>query len=105
MPAKCGFLLQMYFFRILLNPNINKQMDEYMKDNKKNLINVDKDTLCFLMAVAFLTGIGGIVQLSLGQDVKAEVKKENVLDVMKCKRDTVTMQQKNIMDLISTKQK
>lgn len=72
---------------------------------KSFLANVDKDTVCFLMAVAFLTGFGGIVQLSLGKDVKAEVKKENVLDVMKCKRDTAIVQKRNIVDLITTRQK
>lgn len=76
-----------------------------MKD-KRFLANVDKDALCFAFAVLIMMGIGAVVAMGRnGNAVKPMPKKENILDKIKSERDTINVQEVNILDLISVKQK
>lgn len=76
-----------------------------MKD-KRFLANVDKDALCFAVAVLIMMGIGGTVAWDVNKEfTKPHEKKESVIDTIKAQRDTVVARRVNIMDLISTKQK
>lgn len=76
-----------------------------MKD-KRFLANVDKDALCFAVAVLIMMGIGGTVAWDVNKEfTKPHEKKESVIDTIKAQRDTVVVRRVNIMDLISTKQK
>lgn len=71
------------------------------KENKRWLANLDKDAVVFAIVVM---GLGGLVILGNAQgvvekmQVKEPAKKVNVVDVI-TKKDTVDVQQKNVMDL------
>lgn len=71
------------------------------KENKRWLANLDKDAVVFAI---FVMGLGGLAILGNAQgivekmQVKEPAKKVNVVDVI-TKKDTVDVQQKNVMDL------
>ena len=71
------------------------------KENKRWLANLDKDAVVFAIVVI---GLGGLAILGNAQgivekmQVKEPAKKVNVVDMI-TKKDTVDVQQKNVMDL------
>ena len=77
-----------------------------MKKNRNLFANLDRDSVCFAVAVLILSGIGATVAWDVAKDfVDVKAKKENKVDVSKIERDTATVKSVSVMELVSTKQK